>query len=98
VHPAAVALGLKFADPRNEFDANERCVALLEVTKTVVRDYRTPAGAVLQWDLVKKIAGVFQFLTDCRPHTISMGNAMQVLNLPLLATRRVTPRRSSCVV
>jgi translation initiation factor 2B subunit (eIF-2B alpha/beta/delta family) len=52
---------------------------MLEAMKQVVCDYTTPPDKALERDLHKKIDRSFQFLTDCRPHSISMGNAKQYL-------------------
>jgi translation initiation factor eIF-2B subunit delta len=77
-HPAIASLGLRFANGSIR-GANARCFAMLEAMKEVVRDYSTPPDKALERDLHKKIDRSFQFLTDCRPHSISMGNAKQYL-------------------
>ena len=77
MHPAIVAVGLKYA-ANTIRGANARCLAMLIAFKQVVSEYTTPHGKVLRWDLDKKLKAVFQFLTDCRQHSISMGNAFKV--------------------
>lgn len=59
--------------------SNARCFAMLDAMKQVINDYTTPLDKALERDLHKKIDRSFQFLTDCRPHSISMGNAKQYL-------------------
>jgi len=76
MHPAVVALGLKYAADTIR-GANARCLAMLVVFKQVVSEYTTPNGKAMKWDLDKKLKAVFQFLTDCRQHSISMGNAFK---------------------
>ncbi|CAN0519351.1 unnamed protein product [Scytosiphon promiscuus] len=33
---------------------------------------------VLSWDLDKRLRPMMQYLIDCRPHAVSMGNAYKV--------------------
>ena len=33
---------------------------------------------MLSWDLGKKLRPMMQYLIDCRPHSVSMGNAYKV--------------------
>jgi len=56
-----------------------RCLAMLQAMQRVVSDYETPMGKTLEGDLNKKVDKAFQFLTDCRPHSVSMGNAKTFL-------------------
>ena len=81
MHPAVVALGLKYA-ANTIRGANARCLAMLVAFKQVVSEYTTPNDKALRWDLDKKLKAVFQFLTDCRQHSISMGNAFKVRGRP----------------
>eukprot|EP00617_Octactis_speculum_P026636 CAMPEP_0185771528 /NCGR_PEP_ID=MMETSP1174-20130828/64355_1 /TAXON_ID=35687 /ORGANISM="Dictyocha speculum, Strain CCMP1381" /LENGTH=441 /DNA_ID=CAMNT_0028457413 /DNA_START=20 /DNA_END=1345 /DNA_ORIENTATION=+ len=86
--PAVImTLGLRYADGSIR-GGNARCLAMLEAMKQVVSDFRTAPDKTLKWDLDKKLKASFQFLTDCRPHSISMGNAFKfvrrvVFNLEL---------------
>ena len=81
MHPAVVALGLKYASNTIR-GANARCLAMLVAFKQVVSEYTLPNDKSQRWDkrwdnLDKKLKAVFQFLTDCRQHSISMGNAFK---------------------
>lgn len=77
IHPAILTLGLKYAEGKIT-GANARCVALLTALKEVVTDYKTPDDKMLIRDLDKKLRPLIQFLIDCRPHSIGMGNAIRV--------------------
>jgi len=74
IHPAITALGLRFADGSVK-GADARCVAMMAALREVVRDYSTPPEKALGRDLPKRVDRCFQFLTDSRPHSVSMGNA-----------------------
>jgi translation initiation factor eIF-2B subunit delta len=78
IHPAIAALGQRYAsgDVRG---ANARAVALLAAFREVVRDYVTPPDKMLSWDLDKRLRPQIQFLIDCRPHSVSMGNAIKFM-------------------
>ncbi|KAL7987135.1 hypothetical protein Chor_006054, partial [Crotalus horridus] len=45
----------------------------------VIRDYTTPANEELSRDLVNKLKPYISFLTQCRPLSASMGNAIKFL-------------------
>ncbi|CAM9289011.1 unnamed protein product, partial [Choristocarpus tenellus] len=78
VHPAIVALGEKYASGEVT-GATARAVAMLVAFKIVVMDYKTPPDKILSWDLDKSLRPMIQFLIDCRPHSVSMGNAIKAL-------------------
>ena len=78
IHPCIVALGLKYANGSIR-GANARCVAMLLAFKTVVGDYVTPPEkAFATQDLDKRLRPLISFLIECRPKSISMGNAIKV--------------------
>ena len=80
IHPCIVALGLKYANGSIR-GANARCVAMLLAFKTVVGDYVTPPEkAFATQDLDKRLRPLISFLIECRPKSISMGNAIKVLS------------------
>ena len=76
VHPAILNLGLNYAEGRI-CGSNARTIAMLQAFKAIIRDYKTPENKMLNRDLDKKLRGAIQFLIDCRPHSISMGNAIR---------------------
>lgn len=47
----------------------------------MIRDYRTPAGKMLSRDLTAVLNTAIHFLVDCRPLSVSMGNAIKALKL-----------------
>lgn len=68
---------------------NARCIAMLQAFRESIKDYSTPPEKNLIRDLTAKINSYISFLTDCRPHSISMGNAIRFLkrritSLPLI--------------
>uniref|UniRef100_A0A8B9TK93 Translation initiation factor eIF2B subunit delta n=1 Tax=Anas platyrhynchos TaxID=8839 RepID=A0A8B9TK93_ANAPL len=63
IHPAVVRLGLQYS----------------QVFKQLIRDYSTPPNEELSRDLVAKLKPHISFLNQCRPLSVSMGNAIKFL-------------------
>ena len=47
----------------------------------VIQDYTTPEGKSLSRDLMQQLNNVIAFLVECRPLSVSMGNAIKLLKL-----------------
>ncbi|WRX21210.1 Initiation factor 2B-related - like 3 [Theobroma cacao] len=67
---------------------NARCIAMLQAFKEAIKDYLTPPEKTLIRDLTARISSYVSFLIECRPLSISMGNAIkflksQIAKLPL---------------
>lgn len=58
---------------------NARCTAMLLAFQEAIKDYSTPLEKTLVRDLTAKINSYVSFLTECRPLSISMGNAIRFL-------------------
>jgi len=86
IHPAIVNLGLKYAGG-TVTGSNSRCVAMLTAFKKVIRDFQTPPGTALHRTLEPHLKPQIQFLTDCRPHSISMGNAINYIKREIPKTQ-----------
>jgi len=56
---------------------NARCIAMLQAFQEVVKDYSTPPEKSLNRDMTAKISSYVSFLIECRPLSISMGNAIR---------------------
>ncbi|XP_071112004.1 translation initiation factor eIF2B subunit delta-like isoform X1 [Haliotis cracherodii] len=78
IHPAVVKLGVQYAEGLVS-GSNARCVALLAAFKKVITDYNTPPQKELSRDLENKIKPYISFLVQCRPLSVSMGNAIKYL-------------------
>ncbi|KAM5164480.1 translation initiation factor eIF2B subunit delta [Mantella aurantiaca] len=78
IHPAVVRLGLQYSQGIIN-GSNARCIALLHCFKKVIEDYSTPLHEELSRDLVNKLKPSISFLTQCRPLSASMGNAIKYL-------------------
>lgn len=76
VHPAILRVGLKYGEG-TIVGGNARCVAMLTAFKAFVADYTSPAAKALKIDLDKRLRSQIEFLTKCRPHSFSMGNAIR---------------------
>ena len=74
VHPSIVSLGLRYAEGVIR-GADARCVAMLQAFSDVVRDFNTPQGDSFSRALTKHLSPLFDFLTICRTHALTMGNA-----------------------
>jgi len=67
---------------------NARCIAMLQAFQDAIKDYTVPPKKTLVRDLTAKISSYVSFLIECRPLSISMGNAIrflksQIAKLPL---------------
>ncbi|KAG9152917.1 hypothetical protein Leryth_012529 [Lithospermum erythrorhizon] len=87
VHPAVYKVGLNYL-AGDISGGNARCIAMLEAFQDSIKDYTTPPEKVLIRDLTAKINSYVSFLIECRPLSITMGNAIrflktQIAKLPL---------------
>ncbi|XP_050375981.1 probable translation initiation factor eIF-2B subunit delta [Argentina anserina] len=87
VHPAIYKVGLKYL-AGDISGGNARCIAMLKAFQEAISDYSTPPKKTLVRDLTAKISSYVSFFIECRPLSISMGNAVRfiksrVAKLPL---------------
>ncbi|KAL9261021.1 Translation initiation factor eIF2B subunit delta-like protein [Drosera capensis] len=87
MHPAVYKVGLRYLTG-DISGGNARCIAMLEAFQEAIKDYSTPPEKTLIRDLTAKVSSYVSFLIECRPLSISMGNAIRFLktriaNLPL---------------
>jgi len=80
LHPSIVKLGLMYAEGTIS-GSNARCVAMLNAFKQFITDYQHPSEEVFHLNLYNKIKPCIRFLIDCRPQSISMGNALRWLKM-----------------
>ncbi|XP_059670556.1 probable translation initiation factor eIF-2B subunit delta isoform X1 [Cornus florida] len=78
VHPAVYKVGLRYL-AGDISGGNSRCIAMLQAFQESIKDYLTPTGKALSRDLTAKINWYISFLIECRPLSISMGNAIRFL-------------------
>lgn len=78
IHPSIMTLGLQFAEG-NISGSNARCVALMKALRDFIEDYITPESCELSRDLNDKLKPQITFLKECRPNSVSMGNAIRSL-------------------
>ncbi|XP_055822320.1 uncharacterized protein LOC129890945 isoform X2 [Solanum dulcamara] len=78
MHPAVYKVGLQYL-AGDVVGANARCVAMLQAFQQAIKDYSTPREKALGRDLTARINGYVSFLNECRPLSISMGNAIRFL-------------------
>ncbi|XP_027168706.1 probable translation initiation factor eIF-2B subunit delta isoform X2 [Coffea eugenioides] len=78
MHPSIYKVGLQYlaGDIRG---GNARCVAMLQAFSEAIKDYSTPPEKTLTRDLTAKVNNFVSFLIECRPLSISMGNAIRFL-------------------
>ncbi|TYI63997.1 hypothetical protein E1A91_D09G055700v1 [Gossypium mustelinum] len=77
-HPAVYKVGLQYL-AGDLSGGNARCIAMLQAFQEAIRDYSTPPEKTLTRDLTSKIGGFVSFLIECRPLSMSMGNAIRFL-------------------
>eukprot|EP00262_Sarcandra_glabra_P001741 TRINITY_DN1188_c0_g1_i1.p1 TRINITY_DN1188_c0_g1~~TRINITY_DN1188_c0_g1_i1.p1 ORF type:complete len:700 (+),score=104.11 TRINITY_DN1188_c0_g1_i1:109-2208(+) len=78
MHPAVYKVGLQYL-AGDISGGNARCIAMLLAFKEAIKDYSTPPEKTLIRDLTAKIGSYVSFLIECRPLSISMGNAIRFL-------------------
>ncbi|KAL8607678.1 hypothetical protein ACOMHN_039352 [Nucella lapillus] len=78
IHPQIKTIGLKFAD-FTLVGSSCRATALLSALSAVIQDYKTPKDKDLCRDLDAHIKPLITFVDQCRPLSISMGNAIKFL-------------------
>ncbi|XP_056669175.1 translation initiation factor eIF-2B subunit delta isoform X3 [Monodelphis domestica] len=84
IHPAVVRLGLQYSQGLIS-GSNARCISLLRAFQQVIQDYTTPPNEELSRDLVNKLKRCISFLTQCRPLSASMCNAIKFLTKEITA-------------
>ncbi|EEP80179.1 conserved hypothetical protein [Uncinocarpus reesii 1704] len=82
IHPAVVALGMQLRD-YVICGSSARCVATLLALRRVVQAYITPIGTSLSRHLTTYLSHQINYLTTCRPLSISQGNAIRALKLEI---------------
>jgi len=56
---------------------------MLSAFHTVIREYEVPANKILRDDVLQRLKPWVRFITDCRPMSASMGNALRTLKLKI---------------
>ncbi|XP_062215112.1 uncharacterized protein LOC133915805 isoform X2 [Phragmites australis] len=78
MHPSVYKVGLQYLSGEVS-GGNGRCIAMLLAFREAIKDYTTPPNKTLSRDLTAKISSYVSFLIECRPLSISMGNAIRFL-------------------
>ncbi|XP_010908286.3 uncharacterized protein [Elaeis guineensis] len=78
MHPSVYKVGLQYLSGVIS-GGNARCIAMLLAFQEAIKDYSTPPEKALVRDLTAKISSYVSFLIECRPLSISMGNAIKFL-------------------
>jgi len=78
VHPAVRKLGLKYSQDVI-CGSSARCNALIKALIKMTRDMKTPKDKEFKLHFDVKIKQAINFLEQCRPKTISMGNMIKHL-------------------
>ncbi|KAG6587629.1 Translation initiation factor eIF-2B subunit delta, partial [Cucurbita argyrosperma subsp. sororia] len=78
IHPAIYKVGLQYM-AGDISGGNARCIAMLHAFQEAIKDYSTPPQKSLVRDLTAKIGVYVSFFNECRPLSVSMGNAIRFL-------------------
>ncbi|KAL8132576.1 hypothetical protein AgCh_008165 [Apium graveolens] len=78
IHPAVYKIGLQYL-AGDVCGANSRCIAMLQAFQKAIEDYSAPLEKTVNRDLIAKINSYVSFLIECRPLSVSMGNAIRFL-------------------
>lgn len=91
VHPAILALGLQYSS-YVICGSTARMVAMLLAFKAVIESYQTPPGTSLARHLTSHhLSPQIDYLSSCRPLSISMGNAIRWLKDIIIKIDPSTP-------
>ncbi|CAI6341180.1 unnamed protein product [Periconia digitata] len=90
VHPAILALGLQYSS-YTICGSTARMVAMLLAFKSLIASYQTPMGTSLSRHLIQLLGIQIEYLRDCRPYSITMGNAIRWLKDIIVKTDPSTP-------
>lgn len=83
IHPAVLALGMQMSN-YTLCGSCARLVATLQAFKKVIESYTTPPGNTLTRHLTSHVLSPnIEYLSSCRPLSISMGNAIRWLKLEI---------------
>jgi len=94
LHPAFVRLGLMYAEGALT-GSNARCVAMLDAFRQFITDFQHSEEEVFHLALANKIKPCIRFLLDCRPKSISMGNALRWLKVTIGKLPQLSPNAST---
>ncbi|XP_057524239.1 uncharacterized protein LOC130803993 isoform X1 [Amaranthus tricolor] len=78
MHPAVYKVGLRYL-AGDISGGNARCIAMLQAFQEAIKDYSNPPEKSLIRDLTARIGSYVSFLIECRPLSVSMGNAIRFL-------------------
>jgi len=93
IHPAILRLGFKFAE-RIITGSNARCLAMLTAFQTVIEEYKAPPDTNITIDIDSKFKILIQYLKDCRPLSIGMGNAVKSFKKSIGGTRNMNEKEA----
>mmetsp|Transcript_128753 Transcript_128753/g.191900 ORF Transcript_128753/g.191900 Transcript_128753/m.191900 type:complete len:425 (-) Transcript_128753:14-1288(-) len=93
VPPCVIRLGLKYAN-WSISGSNARCIAMLATFKQVIEEYVTPPGKSLHRDLELFFRPCIEFLSICRPKSISMGNAITYIKKQISKTAELSDEKA----
>lgn len=82
IHPAIVKLGALYKTGSIQ-DDDDRAYALVVAFHNVITDYTTPPNKSLSWDLDKYVKTQFQYLVNCRQHSMAMGNIVKFIRFAI---------------
>ena len=78
IHPVILRAGLYYNDGTS-WGANTRCITMLNAFRCVVNDFKCPSNKSFGRELLTHLNSCIQFLNDCRPQSVSMGNTIRWL-------------------
>lgn len=83
IHPAIIRVGLEYSQGLIT-GSDARCLALLDALCQLIRDISTPKDKEFPRHFESKLKQSINYVEQCRPKSISMGNAIKFLRSKLL--------------
>ncbi|KAM9969053.1 hypothetical protein ACTFIW_000136 [Dictyostelium discoideum] len=89
IHPDIISLGLKYAEFKIA-GSNARAIAMMTAFIEIFKDYVAAPDKVYSRELDSLLKRNIQFLVDCRPISISMGNSINYVKHKLSLTNNMS--------
>jgi len=89
IHPAVFSLGLKYVNKQIQ-GSTARCLAMIDVFEIIIREHEVGSEKRFASTLDTKIKLYIQFLIDCRPLSVGMGNFIKFLKASIIRANNIS--------
>jgi len=89
IHPAVFSLGLKYVNKQIQ-GSTARCLAMIDVFEIIISEHEVGSEKRFASTLDTKIKLYIQFLIDCRPLSVGMGNFIKFLKASIIRANNIS--------